>query len=747
MGIGFVFTADDPFVGVDLDHCRDPETGEVEPWAQEIVDELDSYTEVSPSKTGLHSIVNGKLPPGGRRKGRVEMYEAGRYFTVTGDRVANTPETIEVRDEELARLHARTFGASKSARTDAESASPVLADDDVIALASQAKNQSKFLALWSGETGGYDSPSNADLALLGILSFYTGPDEAQLDRLFRNSKLMRDKWDESRGTVTYGQRTIVEALSDRTDFYRPDHHLAGAGGSREGLPSIHVPKRQLRDITDDALLALEQANDPPQLFQRGGELVRILVLANGRPSVDVLGTDEIINLMTRSADFFGGTKGVIPVQPPRGVANDILAQGTWGFPLLDGLTEQPVLRPDGTILESAGYDLATRLFHAPQEGLSLPPIPSNPSPEEVRRALDNLYEPFREFPFATEADYANTLACLLTTMVRPCLGDANVPIALFEAPNAGTGKGLLVDVISRIATGHPAAMMTATESEEEWRKRLTAALTAGHPIIAIDNIVGELDSAQLAAFVTAPVWQDRRLGHSEMITLPQRTTVVATGNDVGIGGDLLRRIYRIRLDAQTVRPYERHGWIHPDLAAWVHKNRGDLVWSGLTLARAWFAAGCPPASVPPMGSFERWAAVVGGILEHAEVPGFLANTDEHWRQVVDVNDLTDFLEAWHERFCSAAVTLKELHERLREDAGLREMLPEAASAGVMEDTPSYRQRLGKLLQKRADTRYSLWGGDGEVYAERASDAAHEKVATWRVVLTGCSGECGVQRGF
>ena len=86
-GIGFVFTADDPYVGVDLDDCRDPETGAVEDWAAEIIQRLASYTEVSPSGTGVHIITRGTAPAKGNRRGNLEMYDRDRYFTVTGDRV------------------------------------------------------------------------------------------------------------------------------------------------------------------------------------------------------------------------------------------------------------------------------------------------------------------------------------------------------------------------------------------------------------------------------------------------------------------------------------------------------------------------------------------------------------------------------------------------------------------------------------------------------------------------------------
>jgi len=108
-GIGFVFTTGDPYCGVDLDGCVDPESGEVEPWAQELVDELDSYTEISPSGRGLHVICRGELPPGRNRVGPIEMYESGRYFTVTGRRLRGTPRSVEERTDRLGALAKRVF--------------------------------------------------------------------------------------------------------------------------------------------------------------------------------------------------------------------------------------------------------------------------------------------------------------------------------------------------------------------------------------------------------------------------------------------------------------------------------------------------------------------------------------------------------------------------------------------------------------------------------------------------------------
>jgi hypothetical protein len=121
-GVGFVFTADDPFCGVDLDDCRNPQTGTIAPWAQAIIGKLDSYSEVSPSQTGIKVFLKGELPAGAKHNtphegGSVEMYGAGRYFTVTGKHVAGTPGTVERRQAELTTVYARIFGPAQGPAT------------------------------------------------------------------------------------------------------------------------------------------------------------------------------------------------------------------------------------------------------------------------------------------------------------------------------------------------------------------------------------------------------------------------------------------------------------------------------------------------------------------------------------------------------------------------------------------------------------------------------------------------------
>jgi hypothetical protein len=120
-GVGFVFTSDDRYAGIDLDDCRTPETGEIAEWAQGIIAAIDSYTEVSPSKTGVKIFLRGKLPEGAKHNtpyqtGSVEMYSQGRFFTFTGLHLAGTPETVEDRQAELTAVYADVFGTKASGK-------------------------------------------------------------------------------------------------------------------------------------------------------------------------------------------------------------------------------------------------------------------------------------------------------------------------------------------------------------------------------------------------------------------------------------------------------------------------------------------------------------------------------------------------------------------------------------------------------------------------------------------------------
>jgi putative DNA primase/helicase len=195
-GVGFVFTKDDPYVGIDLDGCRDPQTGEIAPWGRAIMHYLRSYTEVSPSGTGIKAFLRGALPTGVHRAA-IEAYDCGRYFTFTGLHVVGTPRTIEERSAEIKALYAWLKADEPVSRAASLPPAPVnLNDAALIEKARTAANGARFERLWNGDWSDYPSQSEADLALCSHLDFWTGGERDRIDRLFRQSGLYREKWDE-----------------------------------------------------------------------------------------------------------------------------------------------------------------------------------------------------------------------------------------------------------------------------------------------------------------------------------------------------------------------------------------------------------------------------------------------------------------------------------------------------------------------------------------------------------------------
>ncbi len=235
-GVGFVFSADDPYCGVDLDDSIDEATRELKPWAQQIVDRLNSYTEISPSGLGLKVFIRASKPGSRCRKayhdGEVEIYDRDRFFTVTGNRIVSVPDEVNIRQESLDAVYAQVFGndepgangtpSTSRGPQPSDSGSVSLSDDQIINLASRRRSSgAKFQSLWNGDWNShFNSASEADSSVVFTLAYYT-KDAAQIDRIFRLSQLMREKWDQKHGNETYGQRTIANALKKVTKQYDP----------------------------------------------------------------------------------------------------------------------------------------------------------------------------------------------------------------------------------------------------------------------------------------------------------------------------------------------------------------------------------------------------------------------------------------------------------------------------------------------------------------------------------------------
>jgi len=290
-GLGFVFCDDDPFVGVDLDDARDPETGTPTDWATDIIDSLNSFTEISPSGTGYHVLIEGDLPPGRNRRGDVELYETARFFTVTANHVETTPAEILERTDALAGVYAdhvaeeETLEKEKSTDLDdgdreldvdelsddedSSTTNESLSDEELLVRARAASNSAKFEQLWRGDTHGYDSQSEADMALACLLAFWTGGDTHRMDRLFRRSGLMREKWDAVHYAdgSTYGETTIERACNVTSEYFSPSGQQQG---EQNQTGTADGDSQSIDDSSDDVASTVNAApaEDGSTVYER-----------------------------------------------------------------------------------------------------------------------------------------------------------------------------------------------------------------------------------------------------------------------------------------------------------------------------------------------------------------------------------------------------------------------------------------------------------------------------------------------
>lgn len=249
-GVGFVLHADDPFFFIDLDHCRDRESGELSVWAQRVLSSFShTYQEISPSGGGMRIIGRGKLPgtdhvyhvQGERLGAKIEIFDQGKYTTLTGHRY-NDATTVEDCQDALDKLYSNLFppGNPEPRKVYRSSGNAPGDDRDLLERVRRSASGAQFVALFEhGDLTGHGGDhSAADQALCNMLAFWFGPDPERVDRVFRQSALMREKWDTKHYSDgrTYGQATVEKALAGRTEFYTARSGFRVFEGGRGGSP-------------------------------------------------------------------------------------------------------------------------------------------------------------------------------------------------------------------------------------------------------------------------------------------------------------------------------------------------------------------------------------------------------------------------------------------------------------------------------------------------------------------------------
>lgn len=380
-------------------------------------------------------------------------------------------------------------------------------------------------------------------------------------------------------------------------------------------------------VVDECSRALLRSDS---VYCRSGALVRVTREAEpppgvtrepGSPTIRTIGAATLVETLTsvsRFEAYDGRKKDWRPTIPTPTIISALLSRASWPqMRTLKGIIEAPSLRPDGTVIQEAGYDAATGFLYTPD--MAFPVVPDRPTHTDAVAARDEILAVVADFPFASEAHKAAWLAFLLTLFARPAI-DGCTPLFAIDATTAGTGKGRLVDAAVAIATGRTAPKTPLPVNNEACEKMLTSLFLEGARLACIDNVRAAIELPALEAAITSNVWSNRLLGGNVNLTVPNTLILALTANNLQIGGDLARRTLHIRLESKVEDPQNRTDFVHPELIDWVKTQRGRLVRAALTILRAHAVAGSERAGVKLWGSFEAWSKRVAAAVAWIGMP-------------------------------------------------------------------------------------------------------------------------------
>jgi hypothetical protein len=473
--------------------------------------------------------------------------------------------------------------------------------------------------------------------------------------------------------------TIQPAASEGEPVYVPAAWTGRAGKPRIQAETAPDTIRTLRTELDAGVL--------PGTYVTAGELVHVEEVS-GTPGTVAADADVPLPVASRpltpaslrlllaqhthvyqvrsrkSADGRGSENYEIEVSPGPDVLSSVLSARSWpGVPTLAGIIGAPVLRPDGTLLQTPGYDPTTGLYLASK--VDLPAVPEKPTDQQIDAAKAFLLNRFlRDFPWASDADRANYIALLATPILRHFTRSLT-PFGMIDATMPASGKSIL--------TGGPGMLygqkvMAWPYEDPELRKQITSVMADQVGVIVWDNLAEGtvIDSATLALLVTTNVWSDRVLGSSKSFSAVNDRLWLVTGNNLQLGGDMASRTVRVHLDPDMPRPELRDqssfGIPHLDQWITVPRNQMTVLWHLLVLILDWTSNGAHRNPNLTMRQFTPWAQALGGFLAWHGIKGFLANAGDVRAVDEDETRWGAFLATWHDRHGSKPKTSAELRQ-------------------------------------------------------------------------------------
>ncbi len=487
---------------------------------------------------------------------------------------------------------------------------------------------------------------------------------------------------------------------------------AGLNGRRPAFrperPVVEIHAGEIEHVVDEAEAALIAADRG--LYQRDGRIVCVaeakVVTSGAEPGIAQRiferGEHALMEDLESSAHFMRWNereKELRACSCPLTIVK-VLQQRRHRLrlPILTGVVNAPTLRPDGSLLDQPGYDAKTGLLFDPR-GITFPAIPDRPSMAQAKAALARLTGLLAQLPFVGEADRAVAVSAILTACSRQAY--ATAPMHAVTAPTAGTGKSMVIDVATAIATSRKAAVVALGRTSEELEKRLGGALLSGDPVIALDNCEVGVGGDLLCQMLTQDYVRVRPLGVSDMIDLRTTVLVTATGNNLKIVGDMTRRTLMCRLDARVERPETRvFDTPHPVTEALA--RRGELAAAAVTIMRAYQVASTA-AHPAPLGSFEGWSRMVRDPLVWLGMTDPVRTMEEARQSDPKLEALTSVLAQWRRILGTMPVTTRQVIDRAKAGA------PDGFSSRIVFSHPDFREALLMVAERGGDINSKVLG--------------------------------------
>lgn len=524
----------------------------------------------------------------------------------------------------------------------------------------------------------------------------------------------------------------------------PDKEVPVMFFTAAGKHGIRHTNGKLPEILDSIGSVLADASDL-NIYVHAGRLVRVhevkskhngIQRPDGALIIHQMEPSHLTELIGRAAahvKWDSRAKDWINCDCPRRVAEAYLARGHWPeLPTLSGFVEAPAIDHNGRLIDKPGHDSESGLYMAFDDAAlhEYKQPSSKPSKQDALNALAELSELIDSFPFVEAADKSATVAAIITAMVRRILPSA--PMFAVTAPMPGTGKTLLAETPSIIATGRRSSVLSLGHDDAEAEKRLGGVLLAGDAVILLDNIERPLGGDLLCQVTTQPSVRLRPLGVSSVVSVPTHALLLATGNNLAVVGDLKRRVALIRMDAKTERP-EQRTFNHNHIET-VIKKRGSLISAALTIPMAYLAAGAPAIQGHiPFGSFEDWDRLVRRPLLWLETPDPLGGAEALRESDPDLEAMRALFSAWLDipmldKACTVSEVIKAGMDYLPGGDAACPELRDALQLVCSEKVNS--RRLGIWLRNHRDRIV-----DG-MQLLRVGENGHAKVATWRIMKCG-----------